>query len=173
MLLKIINEWLCNVQLFPKVWNLEISIKVFRISGSLSGSRLKAVLDIRIRLQTHYPSGYPTGKPDSDHLCWICKKIRVQQFFKFDNPTPIQIPATIIDPTVIHPWCYLRNDLTDSCYCRSWKVTPDPGPIFPKFLTPGPIEKHRILPESTPALRIRSHLWSRLASRDDHYPVFR
>jgi len=25
-------------------------------------------LDIRIRLQTHYPAGYPTGKPDSDHL---------------------------------------------------------------------------------------------------------
>jgi len=28
----------------------------------------KNVLDIRIRLQTHYPAGYPTGKPDSDHL---------------------------------------------------------------------------------------------------------
>jgi len=27
-------------------------------------------LDIRIRLQTQYPAGYPTGKPDSDHL-WI------------------------------------------------------------------------------------------------------
>jgi len=27
--------------------------------------------DIRIRLQTHYPAGYPTGKPDSDPL-W-CK----------------------------------------------------------------------------------------------------
>jgi len=26
-------------------------------------------LDIRIRLQTHYPAGYPTGKPYSDHLC--------------------------------------------------------------------------------------------------------
>jgi len=25
-------------------------------------------LDIRIRLQTHYPAGYPTGKPVSDHL---------------------------------------------------------------------------------------------------------
>jgi len=29
----------------------------------------KQFLDILIRLQTHYPSGYPTGKPDSDHLC--------------------------------------------------------------------------------------------------------
>jgi len=44
MLLKIIYEWLCNVQLFPKVWILEIFIKTFRISGSVSGSRLKAVI---------------------------------------------------------------------------------------------------------------------------------
>ena len=29
----------------------------------------KQFLDIRIQLQTHYPAGYPTAKPDSDHLC--------------------------------------------------------------------------------------------------------
>jgi len=31
----------------------------------------KSVSDIRIciRLQTHYPARYPTGKADSDHLC--------------------------------------------------------------------------------------------------------
>jgi len=29
-------------------------------------------------------------------------------------------------------------------------VIPDTGPVFHKFLTPGPKEKHRILPESTP-----------------------
>jgi len=39
----IINEWLCNMQLFPKIWILEISKKAFRISGSVSGSRLIAV----------------------------------------------------------------------------------------------------------------------------------
>jgi len=63
----IINEWLRNMQLFPKIWILEISKKAFRISAS--GSRLIAVLDIRIRLQTHYPAGYPTDKRDSDHHC--------------------------------------------------------------------------------------------------------
>ena len=50
---------------------------------------------------------------------------------------------------------------TDSCYCRNGKVTP--GPVFHKFLTPspdpGPKEKRRILPESTPVIRIRYHLW--------------
>ena len=29
----------------------------------------KQFLDICVRLQTHYPSACPTGKPDSDHLC--------------------------------------------------------------------------------------------------------
>jgi len=29
----------------------------------------KQLLDILIRLQTHYPAGYPTGNPDSDNLC--------------------------------------------------------------------------------------------------------
>jgi len=47
-------------------------------------------------------------------------------------------------------------------YCRNWKVAPDPGPVFHKFLTsgpdPDPKEKRRILPESTPALRIHDHL---------------
>jgi len=52
---------------------LEISIKGLRISGSVSGSLLKAVLDTRIRLQTHYPAGYPAGKPDTDHLCYLGK----------------------------------------------------------------------------------------------------
>ena len=41
-------------------------------------------------------------------------------------------------------------------------MNPGPGPFFPKFLTPvpGPKEKRRILPESTPTFRIRSHLCS-------------
>jgi len=50
--------------------------------------------------------------------------IRVRKFFKFENPTPVQTPATIINPTEIHICFYLRNDHTDSCYCRNWKVTP-------------------------------------------------
>ena len=69
---------------------------------------------------------------------------------KFLNPAPdpaiLQIwesdacsnSATIIDPTVIYPCFYLRYDRTDSCYCRNGEVTPDPGPFFHKFLTPGP-----------------------------------
>jgi len=96
---------------------------------------------------------------------------------KLFNPGPVPGPTilqiwesdscsdsdTIIHPTVIYPCCYLRNDRTDSYYCRNGKVTPVPGPVFQKFLTPGPDprpkEKRRILPESTPVNRIRSHLW--------------
>ena len=84
---------------------------------------------------------------------WIRIRIRVRLFFKFQNPTPVQTPATINDPTIIYPYFYLRNDHTDSYYCRNGKVTPDSGPVFPKYLTPGPDpspkEKRRILLEST------------------------
>ena len=66
--------------------------------------------------------------------------IRVRQFFKFENPTLVQTPATIIDPTVIYPCFYFRNDRTDSCCCRNLKVTPEPGPV----------KKRSILQESTP-----------------------
>jgi len=82
-------------------------------------------------------------------------QIRVLQFFKFENPTPVQTAATIINPTLIHPYFYLRTDNTDSCYCRNWKMSP--GPVFPKFLNPspdpGPKEKRRILLESTSVIR--------------------
>jgi len=173
-----------NVQLFPRVWILKISRKAFRIPLSVPGSRLKAVLDIRIRLQTHYPSGYPDGKPDSDQLwslsetqvAWVTfwdsdsapvpkflnrVRIRVRQFFKFENLTPVQTPATIIDPTEIYPCLYLRNDHTDSCYCWNGQVTLCPffSQIFDSGTGSGPKEKRRILAESTPVIRIRSHLW--------------
>jgi len=61
--------------------------------------------------------------------------LRVRQFFKFENPTPVQTLATIIDPTVICPCFYLGDDHTDSCYCRNWKVTLDPGLFLHKFFT--------------------------------------
>ena len=64
--------------------------------------------------------------------------ILVRKFFKFVNPTPVQTPVAIIDPTVYYPCFYLKNGNTDSYYCRNWKVTPDTGPVFPKLLTPGP-----------------------------------
>jgi len=68
------------------------------------------------------------------------------EIFKFENPTPIQTPATIFDPSKIYPCFHLRNDHADSCYCRNGKVTP--GQVFHKFFTPGldRNEKRRILP---------------------------
>jgi len=57
------------LQLFPKVWTLEISKKAFRISGSVSGSRLKAVL------------GYPYPVSNSPEIItirfagWISSRI--------------------------------------------------------------------------------------------------
>jgi len=58
------------VQLFPRVYpqNIEKSI---RISLSVSGYRLKAVFGYSYPV-ANYPAGYPTSKPDSDHLSWAC-----------------------------------------------------------------------------------------------------
>ena len=55
--------------------------------------------------------------------------LRIRRLFRHWMPS-IQL--------AIFPYFYLRNDQEDSCYCRKWKVTPDPGPVFRKFLTPGP-----------------------------------
>ena len=62
---------------------------------------------------------------------WI--RFRVRKFFIFENPTPVQTPATIINPTLIDPCFYLRNDHTDSCYCRNWKATPVQVRFFLNF----------------------------------------
>jgi len=60
--------------------------------------------------------------------------------FQIWESDPVQNPATI-DPTKMYPWFILRNDHTDSCYCRNWKVTPDLGPVFHKIFTPDPVRK--------------------------------
>jgi len=101
---------------------------------------------------TYKPEEAGVTFSDSDSAPVPNFSIRVRLFFKFENPTPVQTPATIIDSTVIYPCFYLRHDRTDSCYCRTGKVTP--VPVLHKFLTPGPElgpkEKRRILSESTP-----------------------
>ena len=44
-------------------------VQCVTFSNSLNSRNIdKSVSDILIRLQTHYPVGYPTGTPDSDHL---------------------------------------------------------------------------------------------------------
>jgi len=87
---------------------------------------------------------------------WI--RIRVRKFFKFENRTPIQTPGTIA-ATENYQWFHFTNDHADSCYCRYWSVSGS-GRFFKNFWLwgPDPKEKRRILPESTPALRIRGHL---------------
>ena len=40
---------------------------------------------------------------------WIWFLIRVRKFLKFENPTLVQTPVTIINPTLIYPCFYLRK----------------------------------------------------------------
>ena len=69
------------------------------------------------------------------------------------------------------PMLFLRNGHPDSCYCRNWEVTPALGGVLHKILTPGADlgpKKYRILPESTPALRIHGHLCATSTGRHRH-----
>jgi len=97
-------------------------------------------------------AGVTFSDSDSTPVPNFFNPARIWQFFDFENPTHVQIPVAMIDPTVSYPCFYLRNEHTDSYYCRNWKVTP--VPLFPKFFTPGPDpgpkEKRRTLPDSTP-----------------------
>jgi len=76
------------------------------------------------------------------------------EFFKFENPTPVQTPATI-DPT--------RHLLMLLWPSRLPKLKSDfgSGSGFHNFLTPEPgsKEKRSLLTESTLELRICGHLW--------------
>jgi len=64
--------------------------------------------------------------------------IRIWLFFKFENPTPVQTPAAIIDLTVIHSCFYIRNDRSNSCQCCSGsgflENFLDPDPDWISFL---------------------------------------
>jgi len=92
--------------------------------------------------KTYCPGMSPAPNSRGDHSHFFRFRLRScskffesrRQFYKFENPTPVQTPATIIDPTVIYPCFYSRNDRKD--YCRNGKVTPGPGPVFHKLLTP-------------------------------------
>ena len=110
-------------------------------------------------LQRWPESLFQTPTPLLFQHFWIRARIRARLFFKFETPIPVQTPATIIDPTVIFPCFHLINDHTDSCHYRNWKVTPDPGPVIPKFLTPDPKKNA----ESCQS-RLRSHLWKPFVS---------
>jgi len=79
----------------------------------------------QVRYQRWPESLFHIPTPLLFHNFWIRVPIRVRLFLKFQNPTPVQTPVTIIDPTVIYPCFYLRNDRIDSCNCQMGKVTLD------------------------------------------------
>jgi len=57
------------VQHFIKSLHPQNIVKAFRISGSVSGFRLKAVFGYPYPVANSLSCGFPAGKPDSDHLC--------------------------------------------------------------------------------------------------------
>ena len=108
---KILKIRLCNVQLFfPRVWTLEISRKAFRISLSGSCSVWKQFLDICIRLQTQYPVGYQTRKPDSYHLWTVDDKMDADFSFDLRQCFPISLAsAPFLENKLLSPLLRLAH----------------------------------------------------------------
>ena len=97
-----------------------------------------------------------------DVPCWGAETNSiVRLFFKFGNPTPIQTPATVIDPAVIYQ-CFYRNAHTDPYNCPNWEVTSVRVRFFLNFLLRVRKKKAESCrsqeSDSTPALRIRSRV---------------
>ena len=80
MLLKILNEWLCNVQLFPKVWILEIFIKAFWISGTCWKNVFFALTD-KTLLVFYFTDIHPDSNRSRIPWIWLVPEpewIRIQ-----------------------------------------------------------------------------------------------
>jgi len=76
---------------------------------------------------------------DSESAPFTKFLFRVRQIFEFENPIPVQTAAAIIDPAVIYPYFYLRNDHTDSATAEIKKWRWIQVRFFPDFLL-----RHRI-----------------------------
>jgi len=101
-------------------------------------------------LESHFQAQTPLLFPKF----WIRIRVRVGNFFKFENPSLVQTPV-IIDAT----------DIQQCVYLKKWRLQrPHRLLLLPKMSSDsgsGSENKRRILMESTPALRIRGHLYSR------------
>jgi len=90
-----------------------------------------------------------------------CSKIFECGFGKFSN-LRIRLLFTLRLPSIQRKSTNVFLDMTTQTPATAEieKMTPDPVRFFHKFLTPGPDpkDKRRVLPESTPALRIHDHL---------------
>jgi len=94
--------------IFPKKWILEISIKMFHISGSVSGSRLKAVF------------GYP-GSVANLLSCQISNR-QTGQWSSLPSPTSQRCSDSVF--LLFDPILFLKNDIriwSQSCF--GWNNT--------------------------------------------------
>ena len=85
--------------------------------------------------------------------------VRIRQFFNLENPTPVQSPPAIINPTLVYR-CFTSDMTTQNPATVDIEKWHRIQVRFPKCFTQGPglKRKRRILPESTPVIRNRSHL---------------
>jgi len=124
------NEWLCKVQLFPKVWILEISIKAFRMSGSVSGSRFKGVFgylypvanSISCRISNRQTGWW------SSLMCSVLQRWADCEIFQSESSP---------DPMILNPiQCWSAKFLKIIGPKQSWSTNVKSCFIFPRFILP-------------------------------------
>jgi len=144
MFSEIQNEWLCNVQhFFQESESSKYRENYFGCPYPYPVPVWKQFLNVRIRLQTHYPAVYPTGTPDSDHLCLLLPKLK-------KNHGP-----------VFHKFLTLGTD--PRLKEKRW-ILPESTLALRSMATFAPILKMQVCPVSQ-----KQNLWS--GAEHDH-PVF-
>jgi len=118
MYLKIINELLCNVQLLPKKSeSSKYREKRFGYPDPCPVLVWKQFLYIWIWFRIHYLAGYPTGKPDSDHL-WKEPVLVLIGVINVETLSGFLLPSF---------WMKLGQQADTPGYCNSrclmWQIT--------------------------------------------------
>ena len=116
-------------------------------------SRLHHLLGYRSKLEV---AGVTFSDSDSAHVPTFLNPGLGVESFQIWESGPVRTAVSIVDPTEIYPCFPIRNDHADSCCCCwNWKVSPDPGSFFHKFLNPDPDPGQTKKTESC-----RSRLWT-------------
>ena len=119
-----VRQWPSSLLPLPKVKSYSGSGPFFHKfltsgPGPKENCRILPESTPAIRIHVWPESLFQTPTPLQFQNFWIRARIRNQQFFKFDHPTPVQTPATIIHPTEIFPCFYWRKDHTDQRQAKS------------------------------------------------------
>ena len=144
MLPKILNIWLCNVQFFQESEFSKYWEKRFGYPYPYLVPVWKQILDIRIRLHTHYPTGYPTelalgpgcrSRLRQDSKFFFRIRIRSKKFVKNRTRNPSHFSISPVAEVICWIKTWVHYGWIDDC---SWRLNRSRIPKFEKLPNPDP-----------------------------------